>query len=260
MNFNNLEYAIPQSMASSLHEQAIPVTRRTIQSSVLLRYFFVWVGVLSLFFVVAGFSPTYFIPMASGTYHAKPLYHIHGAMYFLWILLIITQPLLVRMRFTNMHRRIGVFGLILAAGMFIIGVTMAFVAGKANFVKGAGDTALSFLIVSLTDMLLFGTFTALTLLNLRNSEMHKRLILLATLSILPAAFGRIIGIYQLNSLLGFFIQESLLILGIGYDLYVRKGIHPVYIWGGSAVVIIHLVRIPLGETEAWMAFANWVMN
>ena len=109
-------------------------------------------------------------------------------------------------------------------------------------------------------MLLFGTFTTLTILNLRNSELHKRLILLATLAILPAAFGRIIGIYQLNSLLGFFIQESLLILGIGYDLYVRKRIHSVYVWGGSAVVIIHLIRLPLGETKTWMTIANWLMN
>jgi hypothetical protein len=223
-----------------------------------LKYFFVFIGLLSLIYVLAGFTPTYFAPLAAGSFKAKPVYHVHGIMYMLWIVLIISQPLLIRFKLTHLHKKIGYAGFALAVGMFVIGLVMAFVSNQLALERGAGNTTLAFLIVPLTDMLLFGTFIALAMLNLRNSEMHKRLILLATLSILPAAFGRIIGIYGLNVPLGLILQESILILGIAYDLYTRRKIHPVYLYGGAAVLIIHLTRFPLGETEWWISFARWL--
>jgi hypothetical protein len=165
---------------------------------------------------------------------------------------------LIKMRLTNIHKKIGYAGLTLAVGMFIIGFVMAFVSNQAAIDAGNADRALAFLIVPITDMILFGTFITLTMLNLRDGEMHKRLILLATLSILPAAFGRIIGIYGVNPFIGLLFQESILIAGIFYDLYTRRKIHPAFIYGGGAVVIIHLIRFPLGETQAWMSFARWL--
>jgi hypothetical protein len=221
-----------------------------------LKYFFVFIGLLSLLYVIAGFTPTYFAPLAAGSFKAKPVYHIHGIMYMLWIALIISQPLLIRFRLTHLHKKIGYAGLTLAVGMFVIGVVMAFTANQVALEKGAGNTALTFLIIPLTDMMLFGTFITLTMMNLKNSEVHKRLILLATLSILPAAFGRIIGIYGISIPIGYLMQESILILGITYDLYTRRKIHPVYSYGGVAVVIIHLVRFPLGETDGWLYVAR----
>jgi hypothetical protein len=213
-----------------------------------------------MMYVVAGFMNTYFIPVTNGTFHAKPIYHIHGIMYLLWIVLIISQPLLVRLRLTNIHKKIGYAGMSLAVGMFFAGIAIAVVSAKAGIASGAGTTPLSFFIVPLTDMAFFGGFITIALLNLRDSELHKRLILLATLAILPAAFGRIIGIYGVNVGVALFLQESILILGILYDVYMRKKIHPAYIWGGTAVVIVHLIRFPLGETETWISIANWILN
>jgi hypothetical protein len=243
---------------SDLAVQTEDVRARKRKSAFVIRYFFVLIGLVSLAYVLAGFSPTYFIPVAQGTFAAKPVYHIHGIMYSLWIVLIVSQPLLIKIKLTNIHKKIGYAGLTLAVGMFVIGFVMAFVSNEAAINAGNADRALAFLIVPITDMFLFGTFIALTILNLRDSQLHKRLILLATLSILPAAFGRIIGIYGVNPLLGLLLQESILIAGIFYDLYTRKKIHPVYLWGGGAVVVIHLIRFPLGETALWMSFARWL--
>lgn len=226
--------------------------------NVLTQYFFVIIGVLSLLYVLAGFTPTYFLPVAKGSFSAKPVYHIHGIMYSLWIVMIITQPLLIKLRLTHLHKKIGYAGLALAIGMFIIGIVMAFVSNQAAIDAGNVNRAMAFLIVPLTDMILFGTFITLTIFNLRDREMHKRLILLATLSILPAAFGRIIGIYGIHPLVGLFLQESILFAGIIFDLLTRKKIHSAYILGGGAVVLIHLVRFPIGETETWMNFARWL--
>jgi hypothetical protein len=232
------------------------------KSSGALRYFYVGIGVLSLFYVALGFSYTYFIPMSQGKFSAPLLFHIHGMMYFAWILLIVSQPLLVRLKNIPLHRRIGIGGLILAAGMFIVGVAMAIVSGQRTVAAGSADQARAFLLIPITDMILFGTFVGMTIINLKNAEMHKRLILLATLSILPAAFGRIFGIHGINpaTVQGFIIalllEESTLLLGITYDMVTRKKVHPVYIWGGLAVVIIHVTRFPIGQTQWWKNIAE----
>ena len=236
------------------------ISLRSNRNTLALKYFFVFIGILSLIFVLAGFTPTYFAPLTKGTFNAKPVYHVHGIMYMLWIVLIISQPLLIRFRLTHLHKKIGYAGLTLAVGMFVIGIVMAFVSTQLALERGDGNRALAFLIVPLSDMLLFGTFIALTMLNLQNPEAHKRLILLATLSILPAAFGRIIGIYGLSLPLGFILQESILILGIIYDLFTRRKIHPAYIFGGTAVLIVHFTRFPLGETQWWISFAHWLTS
>jgi hypothetical protein len=227
-----------------------------------MRYFYVGIGVLSLFYVALGFSYTYFIPMAQGKFSAPLLFHIHGTMYFAWILLIISQPLLVRFKNIRLHRRIGTAGLILAAGMFLIGIAMAIVSGQRTVAAGSAEQARAFLLIPLTDMVLFATFIGMIIINLKNAEMHKRLILLATLSILPAAFGRIFGIHGIDpaTVPGFamaiLLQESTLLLGILYDLVTRRKVHPVYIWGGLAVVIIHVTRVPIGQTEWWKKIAE----
>jgi hypothetical protein len=236
------------------------ISVRSNRNSLVLKYFFVFIGILSLIYVIAGFTPTYFAPLAKGTFNAQPVYHLHGVMYLMWIVLIISQPLLIRFRLTHLHKRIGYAGLALAVAMFVIGIVMAFVSTQLALERGDGNRALAFLIVPLSDMVLFGTFIALTMFNLENPEAHKRLILLATLSILPAAFGRIIGIYGLSVPLGLILQESILILGIIYDGFTKRKIHPAYVFGGAAVLIVHLTRFPLGETQWWISFAHWITS
>src|SRR5687768_15734886 len=101
------------------------------KSTIITKYFFVFIGFISLAYVLAGFTPTYFLPLTNGSFSAKPVYHVHGIMYTLWILLIISQPYLIKRRLTNIHKKIGYAGLTLAVGMFIIGFVMAFVSNQA---------------------------------------------------------------------------------------------------------------------------------
>lgn len=235
-------------------------------TSLISRYFYVGLGVLSFFFVALGFSYTYFIPMAAGKFSAPLLYHIHGALYFLWILLVIAQPLLITQRSVRIHRKIGYVGFGLAIVMFFSGVVMAIVSGSRIVAAGDGDTARAFLIVPFTDMLLFGTFIGLSLTALKNPETHKRLIILATLAILPAAFGRILGVNGIDPstaagfIIALLLKESLLILGILHDLSFKRKIHPVYIWGGLAVVIIHIGRDLLGGMSWWTDIARKIIG
>jgi len=225
--------------------------------------FYVAAAVFALFIVLTGFSLTYVVPMATGTFSGRVLVHIHGAMYFLWILLFILQPSLIHASNVRAHRKLGVFGFILAGGMLIMGVAVAITGARLNSPTLAvgGLQPKQFLIVPLSDMLLFATFLSFSLANLKKFETHKRLMVLATLALLPAAIGRIalmIGVFNLFIIL--LMGETILIAAIVNDLIKMKKIHPVYKWGGALTVIVHVVRFPIGGSAWWTSFADWLIG
>lgn len=229
------------------------------------RYFYVIIGGLALLFTLIGFSETYLIPVSTGTFAGRTIHHIHGIIYFLWLILVIVQPMLVQTHKIRIHKRLGYIGFVLAIAMIVIGLTLAISAARLKVLSGADVfTTKSFLILPFTDMLFFATFIGLALLNLKNGAAHKRLMVLATLAILPAAFGRmfpLIGITEftpVNILLAMLLQQSILFLGMLHDRLTRKKIHPVYLWGGIMMLVIHLVRIPLGNTPLWQSIAGWL--
>ena len=48
-------------------------------------HFFVWMAGVCMFFAFAGFTPTYFAPIAKGTLEGiSPVVHIHGLLFFSW--------------------------------------------------------------------------------------------------------------------------------------------------------------------------------
>ncbi len=225
--------------------------------------YYVIISVWALFIVLSGFALTYFQPLIKGGASFRPLVHLHGFLYFLWMIMFIAQPLLVRLGYTHLHKKIGVAGLVLAGLMIIVGVVASITGAKLNsptLIVG-GYTAKQFLIVPMTDMFLLTTFFIAVLLNLKNSQSHKRLIVLMTLSVLPAAVGRVTGIFGItNIFLGLLIQHGILYSGIIYDLIKTKRVHPVYLWGGLLLVVVHLMRFPLGASAWWAAVANWLVD
>lgn len=226
--------------------------------------YYVIISVVALGIVLGGFTLTYIVPMTtSASFSLRPMVHIHGLLYFAWMFLFILQPVLVRIGKTDLHRKIGVAGFILAGGMVIIGLMTAITGAKLNspaLIVG-GLTAKQFLIIPISDMILFTLYLGLSLGNLKNPETHKRLMILATLAVLPAAVGRIAGIFDISNLLIILIiQHGILYSGVIYDLVKRRKIHPVYIWGGLLLVAVHLVRFPMAATEWWSSVANMLVD
>lgn len=250
---------------SPLLKEVAPGVSATQKAARFPRYFYVFIGVLALLFTLVGFSGTYLIPVSTGTFSGRTIHHIHGIVYFLWLILVIVQPILVQTHKISIHKRLGYFGFVLAMAMIVVGITLAISSARLKVLSGADVFEIkSFLILPFTDMFFFATFIGLALLNLKNGAAHKRLMVLATLAILPAAFGRmfpLLGMTEftpVNILLALLLQQSILFLGMLHDRLTRKKIHPVYLWGGISMLIIHLTRIPLGNTLLWQSIAGWL--
>jgi len=125
---------------------------------------------------------------------------------------------------------------------------------------------LQFLIVPLGAIGLFGAFVALAVVRRRDTQAHKRYMLLASIVMLEAAVGRWpFPFMHGRSPIPFFDMPSLmtdlfLVPLCAWDVLSRHKLHPVTLWGGLAIVAFHLLRMPIASTAGWQAFAAWAIH
>ena len=82
--------------------------------------------------VFIGFAPTYF-PRSLSDHPGLPwLVHLHGALYSVWILLLLVQTTLVAAKRTDLHRVLGVGGGVLAVATIPVGYGVAISAAGAS--------------------------------------------------------------------------------------------------------------------------------
>src|SRR4029078_3829549 len=81
--------------------------------------FYVGMSLASMVTVFVGFAPTYYL---KGYFHGAPLaplVHLHGVVFTTWILLFFGQTVLVARDRTDLHRKLGWAGAILAATLVV---------------------------------------------------------------------------------------------------------------------------------------------
>jgi len=113
-----------------------------------------------------------------------PLVHLHGALFTAWIILLLVQTSLVALKRTDLHRRLGVIGAVLAALMTIIMPIVAIAAVRR------GAMTVGFLWVPMSSIVVFPALVGAALILRRRPEAHKRLMLIATAELLTVAVGR----------------------------------------------------------------------
>jgi hypothetical protein len=216
-------------------------------------------SVANLITVFAGFSRTFFLRPYFQTQPLLPLLIAHGIIFSGWIVLFVTQTTLVATKRTRIHMRLGILGGVLASFMIVIGMYTAIVRAKGP--SPIPDVnPLAFLTIPLGDMLLFGILVGAALYFRRRADTHKRLMLLATIAILPAAVARLpIGFIETGGPLVFFGLSDLFILPLlVFDIITRGRPHRATLLGGALIVVSHPLRMVIGGTNAWLAFATWL--
>ncbi len=234
------------------------------------RWFYVALAIAMLATTILGFSQTYFLPLAGGRFDGPPLHHIHGFFFFAWLLLFLIQSWLVASGRTAFHRDLGMLGIAIATAMvFSVMVT---VVERIHFFDalGTGDSMRVFAWVQVGGMAFFGTVFTLAIVNARKPESHKRLMALASISLLDAPIARIIGLNLLPppppgpplhppvmlAVIGGLASLVFIAAAMMYDWRTRGRPHPVYIWGGLALLVFQLTRAPISETGLWMNIAT----
>lgn len=199
--------------------------------------------------------------MAAGTFVAKPFVHLHGSMFFVWILASIIQPALIRTSNVRLHRKVGTALGVFAVAMVIMGVAMAIISARVDIASGDLVRPKAFLLIPLTDMLLFSLFAGLGIWFRRSPDDHKRLMLLATVAILPAAFARLLGQLGIENLVvGVLTMNFIVFAGMANDYLRSRRIHRVYMFGGAALLAVDFLRDFLSQTDTWRSIASWILS
>lgn len=223
------------------------------------RKFYVSMSVVCAGIIFAGFARTYFLKAFFHTPQLRPLLQLHGAIFTCWLLLLIAQTSLVAAKRTDIHRKLGVAGGVLAALMVVLGYIVAVHAAQRGHAPH-GIPPLAFLVIPLGDIFTFTVLVASALIYRRQPEMHKRLMLLATIAILAPGIGRLPFAFINSAVPIYALVDAVLLICVAYDLFTRKRVHPAYIWGGLFLVFSQVLRLALAGTHAWTVFAQWLIR
>ena len=236
------------------------LAQRTIATPKADRRFFTAMSLAAAITVFAGFAPTYFLKSAFGSPPLPPLLHIHGLVFTSWIVLFVTQTSLVAAKRTDIHRRLGILGGLLAIAMLVVGFLAAVTAARRGASPPGGPPALQFLVIPIFDLVVFATLVGTGLFFKRRPQIHKRLLWLATITLLTAAVARLPHVGPRGPVAFFGLTDLFIVVCLIYDLVVRRRIHPAFIWGGLLIVLSQPLRLLLAGTDAWLAFATWLTS
>jgi hypothetical protein len=241
----------------SLAAMATAASPRSLVSSALAdRKFYTGMAIVMLFTALVGFSRTYFLGLISG--HATTItgrvpnttVHLHALLFMSWLVLFIVQTSLVATHRVKVHRKLGYFGVALAAAMIVDAGRTAVEAARLGAVP-PGANPWNFIAIPFGDITTFAIFLIGAVLWRNNKEKHKRLIILASASLMAAPLARFPGVLAIGALFSYVLLLLFPIAGVVYDRWSRGRVHPVYWWGLALIVVGVVVRVALHGSPTW---------
>jgi hypothetical protein len=195
--------------------------------------------------IFAGFVPTFF---ARGAFRDLPplpaVALLHGIAGTLWLVLFVTQAWLVTANRRDWHRRLGVWGAVLAALFVTSAAGVIANLERGHFFDSVGTLA-AHVYGNGAPTVAFGVLVAAGIAQRRVAARHKRFMLLAAIALLPPGTGRLFG-YLDVSFLNVPVYLCVLFFNTLYDAFVYGRVHPVSWSGGLALAAIEI------STDAWL--------
>jgi hypothetical protein len=231
------------------------------------RNFYVWMAGGFLLIAFGGFVPTYWAKVATGTFRAAPIIHIHGALLFTWTCFYFVQTALVAAGRTLKHRDWGLAGIALFTAMMcsiLVGEATVLARDEA---AGFGEAALRFSAVTLTAWPMMAALFTLAIIKIRQPESHKRLMTLLMVGIMTPALARLFLTFfappgaagpppPFVSVPPGMVADLFLVIAVVRDWRLLGRPHPVYLYGGIALVAQQLLAVPIAATAIWMHIAK----
>jgi hypothetical protein len=215
--------------------------------------FYVGVTLVLIATVVTGFWPSYFGTLVSGGVTRPLVMHLHGAVFTGWMALLLLQVSLAATGRIRLHRQVGRIGIVYGLLVLVLGIIVSFAAPVMHVHVGDWtiDTAAGFLLLPLVDMILFAAFFGAAMACRHKPEIHKRLILAATVALAFAAVARM----TLPPLAFALVWLAPMAAAMVVDVMSSGRVHVVTL-SSTAVMAIAFVRIFFVDSAAWLAVAR----
>jgi len=174
----------------------------------------------------------------------------------LWMALFLVQSALISAKRVMWHRSLGTIAFCLPPIMVVLGVIAAIDALRRGVQIGPLDPATS-LGIPLIGIVAFSFIIFASWRARRRPDAHKRLILMATIGLVGAAFGRFpwdrIGLPPAaGAVTG--IGVLLLVL-MAFELVTIRRIHRSTMWAAPLTFLAVALAVPIGMTPLWHKFA-----
>lgn len=184
----------------------------------------------------------------------------HSSAVFAWFLLFFVQSLLIATQNRRLHMKLGWSVLVIASMIAVTGPVVAIRSTSLESITVFDWPARPFLLVMLTEIALYVIFVAIGVLNRKRPRIHRPMMLLASLSLMSGATGRI---PLVNSIFGFHQWMALfgpvVALG-GLCLLVRwamtRTFEREFAIGYATLVVVTLAVSRLAITNVWVSWAG----
>lgn len=218
------------------------------------------IGLVGFLAVFIGFGKT--LPPAIRDTRTPAIIYIHGAFAFAWLCLFFTQATLMKYNNFKAHKTLGILGIFIAIGTaFTMPLAGVFEAQK-NLDSGMGDAAYSTVVGTITSATIFLSIVIAGLLNRRNPQTHKRLMLLATISLLWVAWFRFRHYFpsvpRPDIWFGVVLSNSLIVISWIWDKYTNGRIHPVLLWVGAFIIAEASFEVMVFDSPVWRWLAKGI--
>jgi hypothetical protein len=237
------------------------------------RLFYTGAAALLLILMFLGFQQFYLhgkaFPNRELTPPIRTLLILHGTAMSAWMLLFLAQPLLIVSGNRRVHMMLGRVGALLAACIVFLGLRVGIEAARVNppDMKLWGLVPKQFMAIPVISILIFAVFVIAGVWNRRRPEVHRPMMLLGVLAVIPAAVDRIDAIQSLyrgtvwGTIFGPFF--SMLVVGLFFLVVKRlvtRSWDRWYAMGYAGLVVASALTIQLATMSAWDHFASFLLR
>lgn len=249
--------------------------------AVIDRWFYVLMTLFLIAVILIGFIPDSFVRIADigagGRPQFLPQAHFHALTMASWMALLLAQTVLMATERKGWHMQLGVAGMVLAPLMVVAGLMLvpANFEARIAFAEAGGPVAQAELgkmlhgmtntvLIQLRSGVAFGVLVVMALAARRHDAgLHKRLMILATMAPMGAAFGRMTFLYNTqpaSPLSNLLWPLVCLVPMMGWDVYRMRRVHRAY-WIFLVVTgLSSLVVLLLWDSPAWQNFAGPLLH
>jgi len=243
------------------------------------RWFYIGAALFMILLSLVGFLPSMIDPSRRNV-PFTPLMAAHGIAAGAWLLFFLAQAALIETRRVSIHRRLGIFGAVVAVALIVLAYIVTIQTGRLGYdLSGDLHRALSRsgrpfgaagLLFPLAQLLNFGVLVGAGLWYRHRPDVHKRLMLLATVSLANQPILHLVGyltgrwssLHGAGIIISVPITILLLFASAIHDRVSQGRVHPVSLWVPILLTAWQnaiLVFVVLPST-LWREFAAWLVR
>jgi hypothetical protein len=195
-------------------------------------------------------------PFGEMTSQIVPLIILHGLAMSSWVILFLVQSTLILRGYRRIHMEvIGRAGAVLAPAIPILGTATAVFSAhfRPEIYRPYGGPRF-FLATMLMEMVLFATFVGIGLAYRRRPEIHRPMMLLATIAMSSGALGRFPYIEDLAFRPPLYVMGPALLFGallLCLQWGMTKAVNRWYLVGLAGITIASFVSVGIGSSTPW---------